>query len=313
MAGVAAISAFAMAAPVASAALPDVTSAASGTASSAGSAVGAVAQQATTTVATTQQVAAQAEHTVSKAQPPAPRPQAPRPPAPAPRALPQAPKLPERPAVALPSVETPPAPVEIPPTQDVVREVGRQRDTIARTVDRLPALGRVDDAVTLLGDTLRRIAPVGSLLAPIAPLLGSGGPLHELPDLVAVVSPTEATSPLDVRQGRPPAGDVLSAAAGPRGAAAGELPAPAHTFQAASARPPAAEVGGRPVSSSPWTAPAPAAGGATAVFSGAAFFVPFLGLLVLAALAAPRLMRRLDELPAFVRPGPFLCALERPG
>jgi hypothetical protein len=42
-------------------------------------------------------------------------------------------------------------------------------------------------------------------------------------------------------------------------------------------------------------------------------FVPFLGLLVLAALVAPRLTRRLDELPAFVRPGPFLCALERPG
>jgi hypothetical protein len=34
---------------------------------------------------------------------------------------------------------------------------------------------------------------------------------------------------------------------------------------------------------------------------------------VLAALAAPRLMRRLDEVAAFVRPAPFLCALERPG
>jgi hypothetical protein len=27
----------------------------------------------------------------------------------------------------------------------------------------------------------------------------------------------------------------------------------------------------------------------------------------------PRLMRRLDGLPAIVRPEPFLCALERPG
>jgi hypothetical protein len=55
------------------------------------------------------------------------------------------------------------------------------------------------------------------------------------------------------------------------------------------------------------------AGGATALFASGGIFVPFLGLLVLAALAAPRLMRRLDELPAFVRPAPFLCALERPG
>jgi hypothetical protein len=54
------------------------------------------------------------------------------------------------------------------------------------------------------------------------------------------------------------------------------------------------------------------AGGAAPSSSGG-IFVPFLGLLVLAALAAPRLLRRLDELPAFVRPGPFLCALERPG
>jgi hypothetical protein len=55
------------------------------------------------------------------------------------------------------------------------------------------------------------------------------------------------------------------------------------------------------------------AGGAAAVFSSGGIFVPFLGLLVLAALAAPRLMRRLDELPAFVRPAPLRCALERPG
>ena len=88
-------------------------------------------------------------------------------------------------------------------------------------------------------------------------------------------------------------------------------------FQAASARPPAAEVGGRPVSLPPRTAPAPVAGGATALpfssSSSGGFFVPFLALLVLAALAMPRLLRRLDGPPAFVRPEPFLCALERPG
>jgi hypothetical protein len=92
---------------------------------------------------------------------------------------------------------------------------------------------------------------------------------------------------------------------------------PAQHFQAASATPPAAEVGGRPVSLPPRTAPAPAAGGATALpfssSSAGGFFVPFLALLVLAALAVPRLMRRLDGPPAFVRPEPFLCALERPG
>jgi hypothetical protein len=41
--------------------------------------------------------------------------------------------------------------------------------------------------------------------------------------------------------------------------------------------------------------------------------VPFLALLVLAALAAPKLLRRLDAAPAFLRPALFVCALERPG
>ena len=40
---------------------------------------------------------------------------------------------------------------------------------------------------------------------------------------------------------------------------------------------------------------------------------PFLALLVLAALAAPKLMRRFDAATAFLRPTPFVCALERPG
>jgi hypothetical protein len=314
LAGVAAISAFAIAAPVASAALPD----AGAVAASAGSAVGSVQQQATATVAATQQVTAQAEQTVSKAQPPAPRvqaptPPAPKPPAPEPRSLPQAPSLPERPAIAAPSVDIPPAP-------DVAREVGEVRDKAAQPVRDLRGVKPVDDAMTLLGDTLRRVAPLGSLLAPIAPLLGGPGAIDELPDLVAIVSPHEAAAPVDAAQKPPPTGAVLGAAAHPRAPAAGGPPAasaPAHTFQAASARPPAAEVGGRPVSSPPWTAPAPVAGGATALpfssSSAGGFFVPFLALLVLAALAVPRLMRRLDGLPAFVRPEPFLCALERPG
>jgi hypothetical protein len=164
--------------------------------------------------------------------------------------------------------------------------------------------------VALLGNTLRSIAPrVGALLAPVEPLLGDlrGIGRFDFPALVAVVSPGKAQT---LR-----AGHGVLAAPPVRGVppAALTASAPAQTSQAPSAKPPAAEVGGRPVSSPPRTAPTPVAGGATALFASGGIFVPFLGLLVLAALAAPRLMRRLDELPAFVRPAPFLCALERPG
>jgi len=71
------------------------------------------------------------------------------------------------------------------------------------------------------------------------------------------------------------------------------------------------------VSLRPRTAPAPVAGGATALpfssSSSGGFFVQFLALLVLAPLAMPRLLRSLDGPPAFVRPEPLRCALERPG
>ena len=171
-------------------------------------------------------------------------------------------------------------------------------------------MGPVDEVLALLGNTLRSIAPrVGALLAPVEPLLGDlrGIGRVDFPALVPVVSPGKAQT---LR-----AGHGVLAAPPMRGVppAAPAASAPAQTSQAASAKPPAAEVGGRPVSPPPRTAPAPVAGGATALFASGGIFVPFLGLLVLAALAAPRLMRRLDELPAFVRPAPFLCALERPG
>jgi hypothetical protein len=148
---------------------------------------------------------------------------------------------------------------------------------------------------------------VGGLLTPGNPLVTGLGDLgaFDFPTLVAALPPGQAqTLGATVERGR-----VSSV---PTAGAPGDVTR-AENFQAASARPPAAEVGGRPVSPPPRTAPAPVAGGATALFSSGGFFVPFLGLLVLAALAAPRLMRRLDELPAFVRPAPFLCALERPG
>jgi 3-oxoacyl-ACP reductase-like protein len=64
---------------------------------------------------------------------------------------------------------------------------------------------------------------------------------------------------------------------------------------------------------SPRKAQVPAAGGAAAASSAGLTFVPFLALLVLAALVAPKLMRRLDAAPASLRPSLFACALERPG
>jgi hypothetical protein len=189
----------------------------------------------------------------------------------------------------------------------VGRETSEYRKKLVQPLSNVRRPAVVGDVVALLGDTLRKVAPqVGALLAPVEPLLGDLGDLGDLGvlrgleprPLVAVVSPGKAQA-----LGAQHSGAPAAPAAG----------APAHTFQAASATPPAAEVGGRPVSPPPRTASAPVAGGATALFFSGGTFVPFLGLLVLAALVAPRLMRRLDELPAFVRPAPFLCALERPG
>jgi hypothetical protein len=263
--------------------------------STASSAVGAVRQQAPEGVAAAEQVA---------------------PPIAAPPATPPRITVPRRAPAAAPrgTPPAPPTPVDTSSIQGVGREIRGYREKLVQPPVEVPRVKAVDDVVALLGDTLRKVAPqVGALLAPVKPLLGDLGELgdvngFDLRPLVAVVSPGKAQT-LGAHNrgalGPPPRRTVPSAAA-----TAG---APAHTFQAASATPPAAEVGGRPVSPPPRTASAPVAGGATALFFSGGTFVPFLGLLVLAALVAPRLMRRLDELPAFVRPAPFLCALERPG
>ena len=58
--------------------------------------------------------------------------------------------------------------------------------------------------------------------------------------------------------------------------------------------------------------PSPAGTTAGAGSSGSAPFAP-IGLLVLLALATPSLSRFLRTVPAFLRPTPFICALERPG
>jgi hypothetical protein len=58
--------------------------------------------------------------------------------------------------------------------------------------------------------------------------------------------------------------------------------------------------------------PSPVGTTAGAGSSGSAPFAP-IGLLLLLALATPSLSRFLRTVPAFLRPTPFICALERPG
>jgi hypothetical protein len=56
----------------------------------------------------------------------------------------------------------------------------------------------------------------------------------------------------------------------------------------------------------------PVAGAGASAASGLST-APVLALLVLFVLAAPSLSRFLRTVPAFLRPTPFICALERPG
>jgi hypothetical protein len=160
-------------------------------------------------------------------------------------------------------------------------------------------------------ETVRKVAPPKA--QPPAPPAGHAQPTQTSPRSAAPAPPSGGGKPHGVL------GAVRRHVSRHHPAAHAPVAAkPVKDLEAASARPPAAEVGGRPVSLPPRTAPAPVAGGATALpfsssSSAGGFFVPFLALLVLAALAMPRLMRRLDGLPALVRPEPFLCALERPG
>jgi hypothetical protein len=185
-----------------------------------------------------------------------------------------------------------------------------------------PLTAAVEGALRSLGDTLRRVVPVNSLTAPVAALLADAG-LLDFANL---------TDPLRLGFGRAALGDARFEggpsllgfdnpvpAAGALSATAaqpplGTPPAGLRISQSASAQPPAAEAGGRPAGPpSPRKAPAPTAGGAATPSAGGLTFVPFLALLVLAALVAPKLMRRLEAAPALLRPALFACALERPG
>jgi hypothetical protein len=61
------------------------------------------------------------------------------------------------------------------------------------------------------------------------------------------------------------------------------------------------------------TPSSPVAGAASASSSSGAPSAPVLALLVLLVLAAPSLSRFFRTAPVFLRPTPFVCALERPG
>jgi hypothetical protein len=199
---------------------------------------------------------------------------------------------------------------------------GEAADSTTRAVGELsrraPVAPPLDAALQSLGDGLRSLLPVDAL-APVAGLLGGAGLADLAPARFAPGRLLHGSGPVALGDGPPQAGarDLLGAHAQPPALAPSRPAAvggPALTpSRSASARPLAAEAGGRPGSSSPRKAPAPTTGGAAAAAAGGLSFVPFLGLLVLAALAAPMLVRRLAAATASLRPAPFLCALERPG
>jgi hypothetical protein len=224
----------------------------------------------------------------------------------------------------------------------IVERAGLDRAAIDRqVVDRVDAAGRalsgaLAGPMRAIGDSL---AP---LVAPAAPLLGVAAPLLKVTaplldglrpaldglgpalDALRPTTPTLAAPPNGSTPASPPSpvADLLVSPA-PGSPVAGVLgyqpglgtsqAAQPIALETASTQPPAAEVGGRALSPSPRKAPAPTAGGAAAAPFGGSISSSFLALLVLAALTAPMLLRRLTGLPGLLRPTPFVCALERPG
>jgi hypothetical protein len=177
----------------------------------------------------------------------------------------------------------------------------RRRAPLAGDLRPGAALG---DALRALGDTLRAVVPIDSLAGPLLGGAGLGPLAGGLLRGVSALGPTSLTTRLPA-PGAGPVPDVRAPSA-PR-------PDARPSLESASAQPPVTEAGGRPGSPPPRKVPAPAAGGAATPAPGGFLSGPFLALLVLAALAAPRLMRRLDVAAALLRPSPFVCALERPG
>jgi hypothetical protein len=219
---------------------------------------------------------------------------------------------------ALPAVPDPAAAAQQTLNQTVGQAQQQVDQTLSQTSANVPQAKPVVDVVKTVESTAKSTVDRTVAKVSVAPTRRAQPPAasDSPPD------PPSSRTPSAPSVERKPSGGALGAVHqhANRHRPAAHAPVAAeriNDFQAASARPPAAEVGGRPVSLRPRTAPAPAAGGATALpfssSSSGGFFVPFLALLVLAALAMPRLLRRLDGPPAFVRPEPFLCALERPG
>jgi hypothetical protein len=218
------------------------------------------------------------------------------------------PVLSQKPAPGPPQVDPPAA------VHRVADVVGQAKDAVGavETPDLGPAAGPVEQVRRTVGGALGAVEGVTrSAAAPLDPIESVGRPEPVSADRTASLFDLDALGlepPLLGIERAVLGLSALHSSAGPLAVTA----ALDRSFQSASAQPPAAEVGGRPETPSPRKVSAPAAGGAAAA-SSSSLFVPLLALLVLAALAAPRLVRRFDGPPDFLRLPSFVCALERPG
>jgi hypothetical protein len=164
-----------------------------------------------------------------------------------------------------------------------------------------------------LAPVTNALAPVTNALAPVtnalAPVTNAVAPVTNLAAPVPVVDHIFSSSGQPARH--PANGDAATSA--PSVAPVSFTLAPASLASTSGTD---GASGLRPSSGAPSKAPEqlPSMGGtgAGAGFSGF-FFGLFGALLVMLALAAPALMRRLEGASAFLRPPLFVCALERPG
>jgi hypothetical protein len=204
-------------------------------------------------------------------------------------------------------------------TSQLLGETQSLLDPVADTAQSL--LGPLGDATQpllgSLGDALR-VSPHEAVSHSRRDLPGTGGPEAGAPPHSPLsgstfrdpwVSPLPAAV-LGESAGSPPAGNRQSALLRPHSGDV-TLSYGANFSQPTFAAPPGRGEGNAPGvgGSAP---PSPAGATAGAGSSGSAPFAP-IGLLLLLALAGPSLSRFLRTVPAFLRPTPFICALERPG
>jgi hypothetical protein len=186
----------------------------------------------------------------------------------------------------------------------------------------VPLLAPVDPLVSQLQPVL---APVESLLGPAATLLRGAGAFGasvahgtaagggaapsawQAPATALLAPPTTAWPQPGVR-----APGVKPAVPAPPAASGARAPAVPTVGLAVDGR--AADPGAARATQPPPPQPfGPMSGAATGAAAAASLFIPLVALLVLLALAAPKLLRRFDATPAILRPTPFACALDRPG